>query len=60
MHYEFRLPQQLFIAAIPFALNVGIPYILGARIDWLVVITVTMSVFLASGVRLYPKPKEEN
>src|SRR5918992_883572 len=58
IHYKFWLPLQLFMAAIPFALNAGIPYLLGARIDWLIVIIVTMSVFLASGMRFDLKAKQ--
>jgi hypothetical protein len=55
LRYKFWLPQQLLMGVIPFALNAGIPYLIGAPIDWLIVGTVTVSVFLASGVRFYPR-----
>jgi hypothetical protein len=68
LRYKFWLPQQLLVGVIPFASAVGIPYPVGDPIDWLMVGTVTVSVFLASGVRFcretaqmshgrYPRPR---
>jgi hypothetical protein len=51
LRYKFWLPQQLLVGVIPFASAVGIPYLVGDPIDWLMVGTGTVSVFLASGVR---------
>jgi hypothetical protein len=52
--YKFWLPQQLFFGVLPFVLNAGIPLLLHQPIDWITTLTVTVSVFLASGFRRSP------